>query len=382
MATPGDHLPQHISKDAINNLLISRGLPRANKIISPNVTAQYHSIYMIHLPPNVSNHLSLVLRVSGHHLPVIKTENEVGVMSWVAKNTTIPVPDIVAYDSSVNNPIAHEYTLLSRIDGVTLSDVYETLDDDKMGQILDQLIDFLVQLHVQEWDQIGGLNINEKGEIVVGQVLDETFWQVPDIKELWPEGESMATLNIKGPYPSYVALITAQIKKYIRLIQVHEKLETMRDLIPRLEAFVSALPQHSDELNNVKLRLAHKDLHFGNILYDSESGKITAVLDWEFSGVVPFPRWNPVKAFLWNAQSGDESRNVKYRLFERFEKRCKERGVTILKDAEYSSPLQESMHNVANYVWAIVEFVPRGQRTELVAGWRDLVLANLASFGV
>ena len=380
MSSPGHHLPKPVSDNAINNLLISVGLPQATKIIAPNVTAQYHSIYMIDLPPNKSNHTSLVLRISGNHLPRIKTQNEVGIMSWVAKNTTIPVPDVVAYDYSANNPISHEFTLLARIGGVTLSDIYGTLDDQKLARILDQLIDILVQLHAHEWDQIGGLVINENGEIVVGQVLDETFWQVTDIEKLWPENETVASLNIEGPYPTYVALTTAQIKKYIHLIQTHEKLEFMRDIIPRLEEFLIALPQHSLELNNVKLRLAHKDLHFGNILYDIETGKITAILDWEFSGIVPFPRWNPVKAFLWNAKDGEESRKEKYRLFERFEKRCKQRGVRILGDAEFASPLQESMHNVAHSLWAIVEFVPRDQRNEDVPTWRAKVLENMAGF--
>lgn len=191
--TPADHLPKPISENAINALLVATGLPKATRIVSPRVTAQYHSIYMISLPPNdKSGHTDLVLRISGHHLWQIKTENEVGVMSWIFKNTTIPIPDVVAYDVSVDNPIAHEYTLLSRIEGATLSEIYWSLDDQQISQIIDQLIDFLAQLNAHEWDAIGGLSINGEGEVVVGQVLEETFWQVPDIEKLWPEGETVA----------------------------------------------------------------------------------------------------------------------------------------------------------------------------------------------
>ena len=81
------------------------------------------------------------------------------------------------------------------------------------------------------------------------------------------------------------------------LIQINDKLAFMRDIIPQLERFVRTLPSHTDELNNVKLRLAHKDLHFANILYDVSSGSITAMPDWEFSGVVPFTKWNLRRAF-------------------------------------------------------------------------------------
>ena len=125
-----DHLPKPISENAINALLVAIGLPKATKIVSPKVTAQYHSIYMIDIPHNSkSGHTDLVLRISGHHLPQIKTKNEVAVMSWISKNTTIPIPDVVAYDASVENPIAQEYTLLSRVQGATLSEIYQSLDD-------------------------------------------------------------------------------------------------------------------------------------------------------------------------------------------------------------------------------------------------------------
>lgn len=53
----------------------------------------------------------------------------------------------------------------------------------------------------------------------------------------------------------------------------------MQDMTPRLEVFLTALSKHSNKLNNVKLRLAHKDLHFANILYNVASSNITAVLD-------------------------------------------------------------------------------------------------------
>ncbi|EWZ95800.1 hypothetical protein FOWG_03344 [Fusarium oxysporum f. sp. lycopersici MN25] len=227
--------------------------------------AQYHSIYFIILPPiELSRgHYALVLRVAGNHLPNIKTKNDIGVMTWLSKNTTIPLPDVIVYDGFTNIPVGHEYTLLSHIEGVTLSD----------------LMDLLTQLQAHPWDGIGGLTLDDHGEVQLGPMVDETFCQVPDIEALWPERETVATLNIGGPYETYVDYITAHAAKYIQLIQTHEKLAFMREIVPRLEAFVAALPKHANELNNVKLRLAHKDLHFANMMFDSLPGKITGILD-------------------------------------------------------------------------------------------------------
>ncbi|RKK13193.1 hypothetical protein BFJ66_g14590 [Fusarium oxysporum f. sp. cepae] len=166
-------------------------------------------------------------------------------MTWLSKNTTIPLPEVIAYDDFTDNP-AHP------------------------------------------WGGIGGLTLDDQGEVQLGTVVDETFWQVPDIEALWPEGETVASLNIGGSYKTYVEYMVAHVNKYIRLIQIHEKLAFMRDTIPRLEAFVAALPKHADQLNNVKLRLAHKDSHFTNMISDPLPGKITGILDREFAGVVPY----------------------------------------------------------------------------------------------
>ena len=120
----------------------------------------------------------------------------------------------------------------------------------------------------------------------------------------------------------------------------------MRDIVDRLEAFLTALPKHSDELKKVKLRLAHKDLQFANMLYDISSGRISAILDWEFSSVVPFTKWNPRRSFPWNGQDNEESTIEKQRLLGLFEQRCKERNVAVLENVAFVSSLQESMQAV------------------------------------
>ena len=164
MGTPAEYLPRPISEAVINALLVDNGFPEAISIASAKVTAEYYAIYRITVPPNTrSAHTDLILRVSGHHLPRIKTENEVGVMSWVSRNTSIPIPDLVAWDASTDNPLTYEYTLLSRVQGDTLSDIYRSLDESQIRLIIDQLIDFLSQLHTHSWHEIGGFEAHRAG---------------------------------------------------------------------------------------------------------------------------------------------------------------------------------------------------------------------------
>ena len=378
-SSPANHIPGDISHDSIVALFQSISLPRPCEVRRAQVTAAYHAIYFLSLPAPRSE--QLVLRVSGPHLPKIKTENEAAVMQWVAQNTTIPVPRVIRYDASSENPIKHEYTLLSRDRGQSISDIYEDLPTVQVYEIIDQLIDVLVQLHSHEWSGIGGLRINAAGAVELGPVLEETFWQLPDIVKYWPPGETIETLNIRGPFDTYVEYISAHIQKYIYMITVHEKLVFMREHVPRLEAFLQVLERNAKELNCVKLRLAHKDLHFANILYDKESGKITSILDWEFSSVVPFTRWNPSRAFLWNGQDDENSLPEKRRLYEVFLDRCKTRGISIPNDAAYSSPGQGAMQEAATFLRAITEVAPRDEKANLVGEWKDEVLRRISFFG-
>jgi len=157
----------------------------------------------------------------------------------------------------------------------------------------------------------------------------------------------------------------------------------MRPLLARIEVLIEALthPNNIDELNNVKMVLAHKDLHFANIMYDTKTSQITSILDWEFAGIVPFTRWNPIKAFPWNAQHSPSSDQEWKRLWNMFVKRCQEQGVSILKDQEFSGPKQEAMQKAANFLRAIVEVCPRGEKLELAQGiWKDTFLEQVSAF--
>ncbi|CZR55302.1 uncharacterized protein PAC_05189 [Phialocephala subalpina] len=250
MGTPIDHLPLPLTNESIIALIESISLPKPLSSSSAKVTAEYHSIYMLSLP--TGDHKNLVLKVSGPHIPKIKTENEAAIMSCVSQNTTIPIPNVIAYDSSTSNPLNHEYIILSRSPGETLGDIYHTLCKEKSRQhpranpynppsTSCPLLDFYQRPNVQRK-------------------------QIPDIEKYFP-GENFSTLNIWGPFPT-------------------------------LEAFIIALEENAEELDKVKLKPTHKDLHSANILYSRSSGKITAILDWVFSGIVPFTRWNPTNAFL------------------------------------------------------------------------------------
>lgn len=111
------------------------------------------------------------------------------------------------------------------------------------------LTDFLLQLHAHEWNQIGVSTVDKQGNVAVGQVI---MAQRRD-GSLFQHQRTLFHLHRIHVHTN---------PEVHQLIQIHEKLAFMRDTIPQLEALLQALPKHATEHNNVKLRLAHKDLHF------------------------------------------------------------------------------------------------------------------------
>ncbi|KAJ5212929.1 hypothetical protein N7449_000098 [Penicillium cf. viridicatum] len=400
MSTPDNYLPPALSADIISQLIVSLDLPTPTSIEPLQVTAAFHSIYLIHfaaatlihtsdgsvLPVNTDGSVALVLRVSGRQLPTIKTRNEVGVMTWVRQNTTIPVPAIIRYDSTDQNVIGHEFTLLEKVPGKSIDRIYHTLSIEVRTKMVHQLTDYLIELHKHTWDgYVGGLTLTN-GETTHGPPIDENFWQLPDLEKYWAGSESLESLN---PIPSrgfasFVAFTVGCLDRYIYAIEKHSSLESYRDLIPRIRTFITAIQEHAKQLNQVVYVLAHKDLHFANIMCDPDHPDypITAVLDWEFSSVVPAPRWNPLRAFLWNMKCSAEDKEQQTRMEQLFESICREKEAgKILEDMELN-PLQESMQTAVNHIRAIVEVCPLGQAQDRLAHWRGVAEAAMEAFGV
>lgn len=101
-----------------------------------------NSITAITLPPHhVKNNLSkLILRVPHFGWTgEFRVDREVAILKYVRKHSDIPVPGVVAFDATLQNPLGKPYTLLQRIPGTTVNDVWETLNTKQRCQLAEQL---------------------------------------------------------------------------------------------------------------------------------------------------------------------------------------------------------------------------------------------------
>ncbi|KAH9904605.1 hypothetical protein F4778DRAFT_71274 [Xylariomycetidae sp. FL2044] len=394
MGTPEEYLPPRLDEPTIISLVVSLDLPAPSRVEALEVTAKYHSIYLLRFERELASSIparqekdgsvELILRVAGRHLPGYKTRNEVGCMTWVRNMTTIPVPAVVRWSDRENNPAGYEFSLLEKASGVSVDKIYKNLDQSQKRHLVEQLVEFLAQLHDHPWPAaIGGLVAQLDGTVALGPPIEETFWQEPDMAKYWP-GESLESMNAlgQGPYSSFATYITASCHKYCHAIQTHSSLERFRDMIPFIHRFLERInsAEFRGVLDTTKYIMAHRDLHFANIMCDPDSLCITAILDWEFSGVVPAPKWDPSRAFLWNGSSDATANSEKNELREVFEAICEEKGLhQILRDIKPGAE-QVMMVMAESYVRAITEVCPRGQRQDEVKTWGEEALTAMSFF--
>ncbi|KAJ3120700.1 hypothetical protein HK100_012691 [Physocladia obscura] len=403
MATQNSKLPVHLTSEAIIDLVCSLGLPRPIAVKPLAAAAEFHAIYLLtfakestittttaetpHREPDGST--VLVLRVSGNHIPSAKTLNEVGIMTWLAKHTTIPVPRIIRYCASAQqSAINHEFTILEKATGVSIDRIYDTLNAENKKLLIHQLIHFLIQLSENAWPRrfVGGLVLLDNGTIQEGPLVDEHFWMATDIETYWVDHgiiETIESLNpIDSEFDGCTAYNTAALEKYIYAIERHPSLLAFKGMIPKMQKFIAAINSdtYKNALDDVKYILAHRDLHFGNIMCDPSDMRITAILDWEFGGVVAAPRWNVGNPFLWNAQNGPESKPEREKMMEIFEQMCIEQNAQFLLDETKPTFLQDAMQMAVNHIRAIVEVCPKGEAQDKIFAWRETAEASMDVF--
>ena len=98
-----------------------------------------------------------IFRVALPLVPYYKTESEVAVLSYIKKNTSIPVARVIAWDSSVANSLGFEWILLEMIEGITLYDVWRKITWESKLKIVAELAPLLGQLRDHRFSRIGSL---------------------------------------------------------------------------------------------------------------------------------------------------------------------------------------------------------------------------------
>jgi len=191
------------------------------------ISGSYNLVHIIQLDSD----LQLVIRIPatgwGARLTppaAAAIESQLATLRLIASKTTIPVPQVYAFDTTTNNAIGAPYICMSFLPGQTVAKTWfdtslPTSLEDRQLRILSTLARSLAQLARFSFIKIGSLHEGENGNLTVGPCYD------------WKENDDDGTISaaMSGPYDSaaaYVSTTTIPSTKIKRT--VHGELQQRR----------------------------------------------------------------------------------------------------------------------------------------------------------
>lgn len=99
----------------------------------------------------------VIARVARRFMPRLKTESEVATMEYIRAYTSIPVPTVYFYDSNPYNRLGGEYIIMSKAEGVPLSNVYQSMSHKSLMALLNNLASIIIPLLAHRFSNIGSL---------------------------------------------------------------------------------------------------------------------------------------------------------------------------------------------------------------------------------
>lgn len=215
----------------------------------------------------------LVLKVENKNWEREKTLNEVAALEYLNRNTTIPVPKVLAYESAIHDSlIGHEYILMTRVSGTPLNHEFERIyaNPELYSHVLEQLADVLAELKQQTFSSIGSL-----------RAQDSTDIKCPI---------DFANLGYETGCRMFSEYALRWMTYYLSEMKIlrdagHQNAKYFEKHISQLEQLIESPNLCRLDKPEETFPFSHQDFVMKNILIDDET--ITAILDWEWSGSAP-----------------------------------------------------------------------------------------------
>ncbi len=141
---------------AKQHLIAELPAPLDDALLAISFFAQggFNKLYQISY---TGHHTSYLLRVALSIEPYYKTESEVATIAYLRANTSIPVPEVFAWDSNGKNELGFEWILMAKIDGIPLFDVWRKVPWERKLKLTETIAGMVKQLRNCKFDRIGGL---------------------------------------------------------------------------------------------------------------------------------------------------------------------------------------------------------------------------------
>ncbi|KAF1918902.1 kinase-like domain-containing protein [Ampelomyces quisqualis] len=282
--------------------------------------------------------------------PKYTTTSEVATMDFAKSILDIPVPKILAYCATADNPVGSEYIIMEEAQGIQLSKVWDTMDLKDQLNIVTELVTMDEKLPSTslnrykdsfpgcETAQITGnvmdsLAADVANRFVIGPTVERAFWEKQRAVMAVDRGPSIEGTSACEYVEAIAHREIAWLNHYAESLPPStEKWGASKgqsdrqahiDLLGKyLSVIAQLLPKETDLLAPV---LWHRDLHPGNLFV--HDGKISSVIDWQSCWAGPLILRARAPQFLqyngdimlklppeYEEMSEDERRSVEYKV--------------------------------------------------------------------
>lgn len=279
----------------------------------------FNKLYALSLPTRPT----YLLRVTLPLEPYYKVESEVATLRFVTAHTKIPVPRLLAWDSSTENELGFEWILTEKIEGVGADECWSKMSMQAKEEFTREVAGYIKELWSASldvgFDRIGNLYLDgaehEKDDRNPNQLLQasnpDKQWSVGRIVTIWAEmGERVALEFDHGPYATSAAYVASRLQAQIKELDFwsgdakpvrsgaeyeDDYAEDMDELgPPAAEAFqtllghIGSIFEQEGASGPAACVLHHDDVKGNNILVDPATHRIVGILDWENVSILPF----------------------------------------------------------------------------------------------
>ncbi|CAM6127235.1 unnamed protein product [Calypogeia fissa] len=224
-----------------------------------------------------------VIKICGRYWKRVKTETEVVGLFLAGTLSSVPAPRILAWDSK-GEEFGVEYTVMRKLEGIRLQDVWNDLSFEKKQNVVGQLAELVVSYRSRTEPLAASLPQGKIGNFMIrgGPRCQSGEMDTVDF-DVGP------TLEGLGPWWSYNAYLKTQLEVKMESVRKDPRMKAMKALLPKVEALLETLETGDEIRDSVQFVFTHGDLNIQNLLvtYINDLPKITAVLDWEWSGMFP-----------------------------------------------------------------------------------------------
>ncbi|KAL3596003.1 hypothetical protein FPOAC2_10373 [Fusarium poae] len=237
-----------------------------------------------------------------------RVDDDVAALRFVQQNSSIPVPEVVAFDDTENNAIGSPYAVQVRVHGVNLYSTFPTLSHDRRCRLAREFGDMCKQMLNMRNNSAGKLVLPIDDDGMTAGVC-VTPWRPLAGAPRTPQSD------LAPPSPVYDTL------RDVFEARKAEDVERCPEDVLRPE-FMDRFIRMASELgadgwfDDQHYSIAHLDLAPHNILVDPTENKdvptISAILDWDSAVMAPSfmscapPMW----IWVWQDEEEEDERKA------------------------------------------------------------------------